>query len=141
MNRDRIINLVDEAESLRRKLGTLLDMRSQQSFPELSTRDNTAIRSEAASVSPSSAGWDLYSPAASTIYLSSRSRKGRARGIENISPELQAVISRVSSSTHRKALLAIDQYGISGVKYKNGFTALHWASKAGLTDVVSYLIS
>ena len=46
----------------------------------------------------------------------------------------------MSSSTHSKALIAIEKYGIEAVKWKRGFTALHWAEKIGRSDIVSFLL-
>ena len=51
------------------------------------------------------------------------------------------ILPKVTSSIHRRALIAIDRFGPNAVTYKNGFTALHWASKSGHSDIVRYLIT
>ena len=61
--------------------------------------------------------------------------------MQNVSPELERLLPTISSGVHRKALLAIDQLGLHAVKWKRGFTALHWAAKTGRTDIYEYLIS
>jgi hypothetical protein len=84
----------------------------------------------------------INSPAASTVYLSGSVRKHRKR-TEPYTPssELAPILLTITSSTQRRALCAIDKYGIEMVNFKNGFTALHWAAKANRADVCKYLLS
>jgi hypothetical protein len=130
-NRDRIFTLLNEAENIRGKLCVIL----KQPEEGVSTRD-TSQRS------PSPA-FNLGSPAASTIYLQNRSRVSTvfpSRG-SKVSEQLESILPSVTSSTHRKALIAIDQNGLGSVKFKKGFSALHWASKVGNSQVVKYLLT
>jgi len=135
-NRERISALLDEAESIRSRLGGILKL---QSYGEgVSTRDTSQLVMSC-SISPSPPAFNLDSPAASTIYLQNRSRDSRKS--HQVSAQLESILPSVSSSMHRKALIAIDQTGLSAVKFKKGFSALHWASKTGNTEVVKYLLS
>jgi len=79
----------------------------------------------------------MNSPAASTIYL----REKRKQTITSVSPELSAILLTIPSSNQRKALTAIEKYGMEMVRFKNGFTALHWAAKSNRLDICKYLIS
>jgi hypothetical protein len=83
----------------------------------------------------------LNSPAASTVYLQGTS--GRKKRTEQfvVSDELSRILTSVSSTTQRRALCAIDRYGIELVKFKNGFTALHWAARMNRLDICKYLLS
>lgn len=130
-NRDRINALLQEAENIRSKLCTILKL----------PRDGASTRDTSQHVltrSPSPA-YNLSSPVASTIYLQNRSRLNKRP--MGISDQLESILPSVNSSAHRKALIAIDQMGLNSVKFKKGFTALHWASKAGNSQVVKYLLS
>ena len=146
-NREKIASLIEEAESIRRNLGQCFLGKNEKLSPvveDISTNENTIISNIAQTFidSPSRTDCDLFSPAASTIYLRSRIHpKHRPQNYSTVSVELQQILPSVSSSMHRKALMAIDRFGIDAVRYKNGFTALHWACKSGNTEVIRYLVA
>lgn len=140
------MELVKEGEDLRVRLAELFHEK-HRTVDEVSTADNSRSVSESPRLNHSVLGLtncDLNSPAASTIYLRSRSRSlSRSTNIleDRISSPLRRILPSVSSTVHRKALTTIDAHGIHAVKYRNGFTALHWAYKIGKEDVINYLLS
>lgn len=148
---DRLHRLLDDAEHLRRQLFNLVDLPLNS---QVSTRVNSASNSPSVSLIMSGApdlssyNMEAPSPAASTVYLSgvdtSRSRKSRARSnldLHRPSPELTRLLPTIGHALHRRALIAIDKYGIEMVKWKNGFTALHWAAKSNRPDICKYLLT
>ena len=145
---DRMIQLLEEAESLRSQLSTIVDNRL---YSQASTRVNSASNSPSVSLLMDSGAMTPYnleapSPAASTVYLSGgeTSRKSRLRrDLDSYrpTPELAKLLPSISRAIHRRALVAIDKYGIEMVKWKNGFTALHWAAKSNRPDICMYLLS
>ena len=146
-NREKISCLIEEAESIRRNLSQCFGADKDKPplvVEDISTNENTVISNIAQTCidSPSRTDCDLFSPAASTIYLRSRIHpKHRSHNYGTVSVELQRILPSVSSSMHRKALMAIDRFGIDAVRYKKGFTALHWACKSGNTEVIRYLVA
>lgn len=148
-NKKRIAELVNEAERIRINLISFLSIPIPKiSIAEdISTNENTEIASQTMTFidSPSATNCDLNSPAASTIYLRSsihprRRQRERSLSEKRISPDLRKILHTVTSSAHRKALMAIERFGLDAVKYKRGFTALHWACKVGNQEVVKYLL-
>ena len=138
-NKARIFALISEAESIRSRLGDVCDA---SNCSVVSTRLPSGAVTAVASPAPTITPYDLNSPAASTIYMGS-SRYGRSmrRDSMHVSRELEAILPSVSSSVHRKALIAIDRHGMHAVKWRNGFTALHWACRVGNARVCNYLLS
>ena len=143
-NKSRISSLMSEAESIRVQLGDVI-VYCEPSTSVISTRLPSGAATGHQSPAPTVAGYDLNSPAASTIYMGGSTsrmidRSRMTSGSTSISPELEKILPSVASSTHRRALLAIDRFGFNAVKWKRGFTALHWAYKEGRQDVVNFLI-
>jgi hypothetical protein len=144
--RATIIELVAEAEDIRRNIISLIPSKTTNT-EEVSTTENSRAASESPRYAPSITAMsniELNSPAASTIYLRSRSRScNQQSGTREqlLSSPLRRAMRLVTSSVHRKALMTIDKYGIDSVRCKNGFTALHWAYKVGNFEVVEYLLS
>lgn len=150
---DTVVRLLEEAESLRGQLSNLIENSSNS---QVSTRANSATHSPSVpDVVPgpyagcnTSFNMEAPSPGASTVYLSGcdtgRRAKSRIRqDLESYrpSPELARLLPTISRAVHRKALVAIDKYGIEMVKWKNGFSALHWAAKSDRPDICTYLIA
>jgi len=146
----RMLRLLDEAESLRSQLSSIMDTRL---FSQASTRVNSASNSPSVSLSVMESSvmtpynMEAPSPAASTVYLSggetSRKSSRSRRDLDSYrpTPELAKLLPSISRAVHRRALVAIDKYGIEMVRWKNGFTALHWAAKSNRPDICSYLLS
>ena len=139
-NKERIYALMQEAENIRSQL---LDICNLVEPSCMSTRLPSAAVTRNHSPVPSNTGYDLMnSPIASTIYLGRSIQKSRInKSLAPISQELDGILTQVSSSVHRNALIAIEKYGVDVIKWKRGFTALHWAYREGLTDVINYLIN
>ena len=143
--RRRIAELVNEGEDLRVKLAELLSGKCTTSCEHISTAENSRAVTESPWLAQSILGvtnCDMNSPAASTIYLQSRSRSFSRNSIDpEVSSPLRRVLPSVGSTMHRNALITIDRNGIDSVKFRKGFTALHWAYKVGNHEAVRYLLA
>jgi hypothetical protein len=139
LKRGRLYALLQEAEDIRSQL---LDVCSLAETSSISTRLPSGVVTRSQSPAPTLNGYDLMnSPVASTIHLGTSGRKSTLnRSAFPISSELERISARIVSSVHRKALIAIDRYGVDAIKWRRGFTALHWAYREGLHEVVEYLI-
>jgi len=124
-----ILLLLDEAEMLRKQLITLVQEGRSTAVPSV---DISCI-----SESEMSLNMAGNSPA-STIYL--KNPVSKTPITQCISPELTKLLPTIPSVTHRRALLANERPG-ARIKWKNGFTALHWAAQAGRNDVYDYLVA
>lgn len=137
--KSKIFLLIEEAEAIRANLTDVCEVMSESI---ISTRLPSAAVTGNNSPALTTTGYDLNSPAASTIYLGNRYRSARSRLSLSgtTSPELEKLLPTILSSVHRRALQAMDRYGPEIIKWKRGFTALHWAYKEGRPDIVDYLI-
>jgi len=146
---ERMVQLLDRAESLRRQLVSVMD---QSLYSQSSTRVNSASNSPSVSLMMDGGmtpyNMEAPSPGASTVYLSGgeTSRRGKSKFRRDLdsyrpTPELAKILPSISRAVHRRALVAIDKYGIEMVKWKNGFSALHWAAKSNRPDICIYLLS
>lgn len=120
---ERICQLLEEAEMLRTRLEIV----------------GGCCNISTAAPSPDYSLLHVPDSPASTIYLN-RTNPTFDSG-RKISPQLNRILPTISSAVHRRALLAVDQHGYNNVKWKNGFSALHWASKFGRVDIYEYLVS
>ena len=142
-NRRRIIDLIREAEDLRTSLGVFL-YQSGRGIEGAPAGESNIWTPEISSVAlppqnGSTYDFDSFTSPTSTIYL--RSNRSQKQDDIKISGTLRKILPTIQSSVHRKALIAIDQQGIGAVKFKNGFTALHWAYRISNHEVVQYLLS
>ena len=138
-DRARILNLLTEAETLRIQLVDILKP-VEAVLSTACTTINTAETSPVHLTSLSADRFDMNSPAASTIYLNQPKSLLRRASESVLSPELESILSTVNTVTHRRALIAIEKHGIEAVKWKRGFTALHWAEKIERDDIIEFLL-